>query len=267
MPAVPSPQEITNLYENTRVALNADSPDLDAIKSRLSQLKVALVQTAIQDAHVAQNASFQSLKRSILEMGAEFSIKTGDISAFERYMAQLEVFYFDSQFGLEESKVMYPLIGLNLLRMLSENLIADFHTTLERIGLDQLQSNQFIVHPVKLEQALMEGSYKKVWQARAEVPTPEYMFFMDILMSTIRNEVASCVEKSYSSLPFADAKSVLFFTSMDELLRFAQEHQWTVSPSEKRITFPLTTENTRLFQGENIMKQTLSYARELERIV
>ncbi|KAJ2631948.1 regulatory particle non-ATPase [Coemansia sp. RSA 1694] len=86
-------------------------------------------------------------------------------------------------------------------------------------------------------------------------------------MATIRNEVASCVEKSYLSLPFADAKSVLFFTSMDELLRFAQEHHWAVSPSEKRITFPSTTENSRMFQGESIMKQTLTYARELERIV
>ncbi|KAJ1720179.1 regulatory particle non-ATPase [Coemansia erecta] len=200
-------------------------------------------------------------------MGAEHSIKTGDIAGFERYLAQLEGFYFDNKLGLAESTVMYPLIGLNLLRMLSENLIADFHTSLERIDLGQLQNNQFIVHPVKLEQALMEGSYKKVWQARAEVPTPEYLFFMDILMSTIRNEVASCVEKSYTSLPFSDAKSVLFFSSLDELLKFANEHRWTVSPSEKRITFPSAAENPRQFQGENIMKQSLLYAQELERIV
>ncbi|KAJ2591949.1 regulatory particle non-ATPase [Coemansia sp. RSA 1722] len=267
MSAAPSAQQITGLYESTRAALNAANPDLETIRTRLSQLKVGLVQITAQSAQVAQDSSFQLLKRSILEMGAEFSIKTGDISGFERYLAQLESFYFDNQLGLSESKVMYPLIGLNLLRMLSENLIADFHTALERIDLEQLQNNQFIVHPVKLEQALMEGSYKKVWQARSEVPTPEYLFFMDILMSTIRNEVASCVEKSYTSLPFADAKTVLFFTSMDELLNFAKQHQWVVSPSEKRITFPKTAENTRLFQGENIMKQNLAYAQELERIV
>ncbi|KAJ2842212.1 regulatory particle non-ATPase, partial [Coemansia erecta] len=106
--------------------------------------------------------SFQLLKRGILELGAELSIKTGDIAAFERYLAQLEPYYFGSfKNKLSESKVMYPLIGLNLLRMLSDNLIADFHSALERIDLDQLQNNSFIIHPVKLEQALMEGSYKK----------------------------------------------------------------------------------------------------------
>ncbi|PIA18424.1 proteasome 26S subunit [Coemansia reversa NRRL 1564] len=267
MSAKPTVQSVSKLFENTRAALNSQNPNLDAIKSQLSQLKVSLVGLALQNSQIEADQSFQVLKRSVAELGAELSIKMADIAAFERYMAQLEPFYFDNRLGLDESKVMYPLIGLNLLRMLSDNLIADFHTVLERIDLEQIQNNPFIVHPVKLEQALMEGSYKKVWQARSEVPTPEYLFFMDILMSTIRNEVASCVEKSYVSLPFDDAKSVLFFSSMDELLRFAQEHQWSVSPSEKRITFKTEAEDTRMFQGENIMKQTLSYARELERIV
>ncbi|KAJ1751154.1 regulatory particle non-ATPase [Coemansia sp. RSA 1807] len=262
-----SVNEINKLYEQSRAALSSQNPNLEAIGSQVSQLKVGLVKLALQNGQIESDPSFQLLKRSVTELGAELSIKVGDIAAFERYLAQLEPFYFGSRMGLSESKVMYPLIGLNLLRMLSDNLIADFHTVLERIDLEQLQNNPFIVHPVKLEQALMEGSYKKVWQARSEVPTPEYLFFMDILMTTIRNEVASCVEKSYLSLPFDDAKSVLFFSSLDELLKFAQEHQWTVSPSDKRITFKSAVEDTRLFQGENIMKQALSYAQELERIV
>ncbi|KAJ1832332.1 regulatory particle non-ATPase [Coemansia sp. RSA 2711] len=262
-----SAKDISRLYDQTRAALSAQNPNLEAIGSQVSQLKVGLVKLALENGQIESDPSFQLLKRSVAELGAELSIKVGDIAAFERYSAQLEPFYFGNRMGLSESKVMYPLIGLNLLRMLSDNLIADFHTVLERIDLEQLQTNPFIVHPVKLEQALMEGSYKKVWQARSEVPTPEYVFFMDILMSTIRNEVASCVEKSYTSLPFDDAKSVLFFSSMDELLKFSQKHQWTVSPSEKRITFKSAAEDARLFQGDNIMKQTLSYARELERIV
>ncbi|KAJ1770966.1 regulatory particle non-ATPase [Coemansia sp. RSA 1813] len=268
MAAAPSMNEISKLYEKARAALNVAKPKLDTIKAQLSQLKVSSVQLAMQSSQLETDPSFQLLKRGILELGAELSIKTGDIAAFERYLAQLEPYYFGSfKNKLSESKVMYPLIGLNLLRMLSDNLIADFHSALERIDLDQLQNNPFIVHPVKLEQALMEGSYKKVWQARSEVPTPEYLFFMDLLMSTIRNEVASCVEKSYTGLPFDDAKSVLFFSNLDELLSFSQEHKWTVSPSEKRITFPVVAEDTRMFHGDDIMKQTLAYARELERIV
>ncbi|KAJ1727658.1 regulatory particle non-ATPase, partial [Coemansia biformis] len=267
MPASASIQDIGARYEQARAALSSPNPNLEALKPQLSQLKVGLVQLAMQSSQAGSDPTFMALQRNVTELGAEFSIKTGDIAAFERYLAQLEPFYFGDRMGLGESKVMYPLIGLNLLRMLSENLIADFHTMLERIDLEQLQTNPFIVHPVKLEQALMEGSYKKVWQARSEVPTPEYVFFMDILMSTIRNEVASCVEKSYASLPFDDAKSVLFFSNLDGLLKFANERQWTVSPAEKRITFQTAAEDARAFQGESIMKQTLAYARELERIV
>ncbi|KAI8321439.1 hypothetical protein GQ54DRAFT_298016 [Martensiomyces pterosporus] len=267
MSAAPSAQDITQLFERTRAALDSPNPDLKTAKTQLSQLKVGLAQIAIQNGQVEADTSFQLLKRSILEMGAELSIKTGDISAFERYLAQLESFYFDSKHSLSESNAMYPLIGLNLLRMLSENLIADFHTTLERLDLNQIQNNAYIEFPVRIEQALMEGSYKKVCREGSQVPMPEYLFFMDILLTTMRNEVASCAEKSYTSLPFDDAKSVLFFTSIDELLKFAQERSWTVSPSDKRVTFPSTAENTRAFQGEGIMNQTLSYARELERIV
>lgn len=81
-----------------------------------------------------------------------------------------------------------PLRGLNLVRLLTQNRIADFHTTLESLPLpaDSLASNPFISHPINLERWLMEGSYSKVWNARLEAPAEEYKFFVDSLMGTIR---------------------------------------------------------------------------------
>lgn len=38
-----------------------------------------------------------------------------------------------------------------------------------------------------------------------------------------RNEIASCSEKAYTSLPLADAGTLLFFTNMADILNFAQE--------------------------------------------
>ena len=35
-----------------------------------------------------------------LELGAQWSIKKGDVEAFERYMAQLKVYYFDFRYAL-----------------------------------------------------------------------------------------------------------------------------------------------------------------------
>ena len=45
---------------------------------------------------------------------------------------------------------MYPLIALNLLRLLSQNRLSDFHTALEAVDPDQLQTNSFIKQAVDL---------------------------------------------------------------------------------------------------------------------
>ena len=89
---------------------------------------------------------------------------------------------------LPRSKREYPIRGLNLVRLLTQNRIADFHTTLESLPLsaDQIAESPYISHPVNLERWLMEGSYSKVWNAREEAPTEEYKIFVDSLVGTIR---------------------------------------------------------------------------------
>lgn len=67
----------------------------------------------------------------------------------------------------------------------------------------------------------MEGSYSKVWRSRDQVPREEYRFFVDGLMDTIRREIASCEEKAYDSLPLADAATLLFFSSLQDVSTFA----------------------------------------------
>jgi 26S proteasome regulatory subunit N12 len=87
---------------------------------------------------------------------------------------------------LPPSPRQYPLQGLNLIRLLTQNRIADFHTTLESLPAEALNDNPYIKHPVNLERWLMEGSYSKVWGAREEAPAEEYKYFVDSLMCTIR---------------------------------------------------------------------------------
>jgi hypothetical protein len=41
--------------------------------------------------------------------------------------------------------------------------------------------------------------------------------------STDRNEIASCEEAAYESLPLKDATTLLFFTTQSELLAFAKQ--------------------------------------------
>ena len=100
--------------------------------------------------------------REILEIGVEYSVAQEDVSAFERYMAMLKTYYMDYADKLEESPKKFELLGLNLLRLLSQNETAKFHTELELLDPSTIQENPYISCPVKLEQDIMEGSYRKV---------------------------------------------------------------------------------------------------------
>ncbi len=84
--------------------------------------------------------------------------------------------------------------------LLSKNKIADFHTELEQLPLEALQNNPYVRCPVRMEQFIMEGSYNKVLMMRDNVPSEAYSFFIDRLLGTIRDEIASCMEKAYDQV-------------------------------------------------------------------
>lgn len=83
---------------------------------------------------------------------------------FEKKIIRLLSLYilFEFRDKLPESANQYHLLGLNLLFLLSQNRVAEFHTELELLPYDIVQTNTYIRHPVALEQYLMEGSYNKV---------------------------------------------------------------------------------------------------------
>merc|ERR1712212_624448 len=86
---------------------------------------------------------------------------------------------------------------------------AEFHTELERLPAKEVQNNVYIKHPVSLEQYIMEGSYNKVLLAKGNVPAESYKYFIDILMITVRSEIASCLEKAYADISCSDAARML----------------------------------------------------------
>ena len=98
------------------------------IEILLEKLKLPLSQISFQQSDVSASPLVHC--RDVLEIGAFFSIETQRIDSFERYFSQLKVYYFDYKDlpGLPESTNKYQLIGLNLLRLLSQNRLAEFHT-------------------------------------------------------------------------------------------------------------------------------------------
>ncbi|KAJ3294380.1 26S proteasome non-ATPase regulatory subunit 8 [Borealophlyctis nickersoniae] len=259
-------QRGSSLADALKKEFASPKADLKKCGEYLAQLKILLTELSfLLPGEQPPRPEELILAREVLEIGALWSIRTENIPSFERYMSQWKTYYNDYR-DLPVSQRTHTLVGLNLLRLLAQNRISEFHTELELIEPDQ-HSNIFISHPIKIEQYLMEGSYNKVWNLRGNAPAQEYLFFINILMQTIRDEIASCSEKAYTSLPLADAATLLYFKSPEEVFAFAQERGWNVNPQERKVYFGETdADNTEIPAGKMI-QQVLGYAKELERIV
>ncbi|KAG0140988.1 hypothetical protein CROQUDRAFT_664443 [Cronartium quercuum f. sp. fusiforme G11] len=272
-----SPQS-EQLYTQLQQQFNAPQAKGPQIGQLLLKLKIALAESSLLMPTLSEAVAVdpESLRkaRDVLEFGAFYSVRTQDIPAFERYISQLAPYYNDYTSLLPPSERRYPIIGLDLLRLLSQNKIAQFHTVLEGLvkehgqkNIDILHTNPYISHPVNLERWLMEGSYSKVWAARSQIPMEEYGYFVGLLVDTIRNEIASCEEKAYACLPLSDAGTLLFFKTIGEVIEFAQQRNWQVDPTSKTITFPEPSGIRHELAKEKVIEATLGYAKELETIV
>ncbi|GAA0183446.1 protease [Lithospermum erythrorhizon] len=189
-------------------------------------------------------------------------------STFNNYHFHKVFLFLCTSGSLPPSPQEFPILGLNLLRLLVQNRIAEFHTELELLSSSALE-NPCIRHAVELEQSFMEGAYNRVLSARQSVPHETYIYFMDLLAKTVRDEIAGCSEKAYDSLSVNDACQMLLFSSDKELQAYIEEEhpEWEVQNG--RVVFQLAKEAApcKEIPSLQLINQTLSYARELERIV
>jgi 26S proteasome regulatory subunit N12 len=297
----------------TKPATLAQAPQL------LSRAKLALLHLNALLPTDSTSADHLALARETLELGAFLSIRLRDTDAFTRYFQQLQPFYAlpaaqtkasrGAKHG-NESKVT----GLYLLLLLSVGDYAGFHTLLEGLesseeGKEAVEKDEFVRYPVRLEQALMEGSYDKVWsEMKSErVPSEEFAIFSEVrfpiqlspstmmggvpgpaqtlpyltslltintyqvLINTIRSEIASCSERAYPSLPISNAKNLLFLDSEGAVVQFAQARGWLAK--DGRIYFPeqeaeaQAADKDVMSASGTVIENTLGYARKLETIV
>lgn len=208
------------------------------------------------------------LARDILEIGVQWSIEANDIPSFERYMAQLKCYYFDYNSELSESSFKYQLLGLNLLFLLSQNRVAEFHTELELLPAEHIQNDVYIRHPLSIEQYLMEGSYNKIFLAKGNVPAKNYNFFMDILLDTIRGEIAVCLEKAYEKISLRDAARMLYLPNEEAAKNFGvKTKKWKLGRDNFFHFAPEVKKNDEPIPSIELAEQAMDYAKELEMIV
>jgi 26S proteasome regulatory subunit N12 len=262
-------QEAMSLRQQLSVEWNKGrNPNLDKCGELLNRLKIVLTHlTFLPESTGKSSKEDLIIARDVLEIGAFWSIAKRDIPSFERYMAQLKCYYLDFKNELPESSFKCELLGLNLLCLLSQNRVAEFHTELELFAHPDVHvlENVYIKHAVSMEQYLMEGRYNKIFLAKRLVPAEAYNFFIDILLDTIRDEIATCVEKSYSRLSAEDAAKVLNVNGT-QLSAYATKRGWSIG-KDKHYSFSTDEKQEERIPSYELAKDAIEYAKELEMIV
>ncbi|KAE9603277.1 hypothetical protein Lal_00008309 [Lupinus albus] len=265
----PKLTQISQFFDRFKAAFGKN--DYTTCSNLLSNLKVLLTEfkslpPLFED---TPNAVHElTIARDIYEHAVVLSVKLEEQDAFERDFFQLKPYYTDACNRLPSSPQEYPILGLNLLRLLVQNRIAEFHTELELLSSTALE-NPCIKHAVELEQSFMEGAYNRVLSARQTVPHETYVYFMDLLAKTVRDEIAGCSEKAYDSLSLKDAKQILLYSSDHELLEYIKEEhpEWEIKNGYVFFQKAKEYAPCKEIPSLQLINQTLSYARELERIV
>jgi CSN8/PSMD8/EIF3K family len=192
--AMAAPTSIESDLQSTIRQLHAclQHHEYTKASSLLSRARVALLQLNVLTPlpNTSIPASHLQLAREVLEIGALIAIRLHQPEAFTRYFQQLQSLYALPPNRLpRQGENRSKITGLYLLLLLSQGDYAGFHTLLETLemaaaqqGAKPLEEDDFIQYPVRLEQALMEGSYDKVWgETKGErVPSEEFGVFSEV---------------------------------------------------------------------------------------
>lgn len=246
--------------------------DLETVGGLLSKLKVALTGLTFLPATIDAQVPAVELQtaREILEIGAFYSLEKHDVASFERYVAQLRSYYqdYNKSHGLTDSPNRPHILGLNLLHLLAQNRLAEFHLELQLLNFSEIKTNDFLKFPVAYEECLMQGSYNKIFKQCQNLPSPSYQFFVDLLFESIREQVASCMEASYPSMSAESAAKMLFLDTARQGPRFkeyAAHRGWILKGNV--YEFPKEIKKDETVPSEELVETAVSYARALEIII
>jgi len=222
------------------------------------------------------------LARELLELGARASVakmavnKSDESEDFDRYLAQLKHYYFDLKMQ-NPSNYMYEMLGMNLLKLLSQNRIMEFHLELELFihsNTAQGLNDPYIKKAVEMEQYLTEGRYNKILalltaneeQSKAAgLKSSGFRHFIERVIENSREVIADVMEKAYDRLEKKFALEALY-TKEDLLVKFAQDRNWVIGP-DNYVYFPKTDLDNEILPSYQLVQDGLQYAKNLDTII
>mmetsp|Transcript_33122 Transcript_33122/g.78256 ORF Transcript_33122/g.78256 Transcript_33122/m.78256 type:complete len:253 (-) Transcript_33122:160-918(-) len=199
-----------------------------------------------------------------LEIGILMMVEDGDLDSFARNVAQIKPLYA-SLGGLGTPRKCH-ILGLNLMNLLVDNRLSEFHAELELLTSEESR-NVFVTFPINLERQLMVGIYDEV--LNVTVPDTTYQFFVDNLLQTVRDSIADCMEVSYKNMKISDAMTMMKFGTQQELMEYIEDcrDDWIVEEGTLCFQPPPSGSKAGDIPSIKMITQNLSYATEMERIV
>jgi 26S proteasome regulatory subunit N12 len=98
------------------------------------------------------------------------------------------------------------------------------------------------------------------------VPSQSYTFFINNLLDTIRDEIASCMEKAYEQISLKECAKMLQ-SDVKWTKQYITNRGWNLGKDDiVRFQVGEKKENDEL-PTEDLAKMSITYAREMEQIV
>lgn len=241
-----------------------------AIKEQLRTLKAAVVKVPSMPPSFVSDQRELAAIRNAYEVALGANIATENIVGIQQCFEMLKCLYVDSPAAPQDDSV-WDTLGLYLTYLLSFNYITEFHTELELIPYEW-RSNKSVSFSIRLEQYFMEGNYKQVSAAKELAPGPQFAFFVNRIVDTIRYEIAASIETSYQQLNLSSVLELLKLANEEELRRFLENfskregtYEWVITA--QRVEIRSTSQDVKEIPKWELISQAVGYAVELERIV
>ncbi|KAL6777794.1 RPN12 [Auxenochlorella protothecoides x Auxenochlorella symbiontica] len=248
------------------------SGSVDQANKLLSKLKLDLISLPALAANSQPSPTTTDellLARGVYEQAVLLGTLRSDLVVFQRSWSQLAPYYIpgDLSRSLTPSPRQAFLTALNLLRLLSQAAVAEFHAELELLS-DEIKASPEVTKIMEVEAWLMEGAYNRVLEAQDALSTSPYTaIFLQRLTDTVREEVAACCERSYASLNSAEALKLFRLESEAQLEELAQGHGWRLTSGRVEFAGPDEGGGLPAPVSQDIISNCMLYAKELERIV
>lgn len=102
---------------------------------------------------------------------------------------------------------------------------------------------------------------------QSSAPSEIYNYFMDILLSTVRDEIGACIEKAYDKISMLEAAKRLNLKTSEEMETYGKKRNWLLDADGFYNFVDKSTKAKEILPSVELAEQAIFYARELEMIV